>query len=164
MLNTTILPGTHLHARANRELRNLSMKIFDRTFSITEVLRILTIIIAVIGIFGALMAIQLERNREFAILRANGLTPRDLNKLILTESGLMGISAGIIAIPLGVVLAAVLIFVINRRSFGWSMEFLLEPGYLVSAVILGLFAGLLAGLYPAWRTAAVVPAVILREK
>ena len=163
-LNMGLLEGTNLHARANRDLRSLSMKIFDRTFSITQVLRILTVIIAVIGILGALMSIQLERNREFAILRANGLTPGGLRQLVLAESGLMGVCAGLIAVPLGIVLAAVLIFIINRRSFGWSMEFLLEPGYLAGAVLLGLFAGVLAGLYPAWRVAGVQPVAALRDE
>lgn len=164
MLNTGLLQGTDFHARANRELREQSMKIFDRTFSITQVLRILTVIIAVIGIFGALMSIQLERNREFAILRANGLTPGGLRQLILTEGGLMGVAAGIIALPLGILLAAVLIYVINRRSFGWTMNFLLEPRYLLSAVLLGLIAGVLAGIYPAWRMGVVKPADALRDE
>jgi len=163
-LNTALLRGSAYHARANRELREQSMNIFDRTFSITQVLRILTIIIAVIGIFGALMSIQLERNREFAVLRANGLTPWGVRQLILAEGGLMGLAAGIIALPLGILLAAVLIYVINRRSFGWSMDFLLEPRYLVSAVLLGLVAGVVAGVYPAWCMGKVLPAAALRNE
>jgi putative ABC transport system permease protein len=163
-LNTGLLQGTRFHARANREIREQSMNIFDRTFSITQVLRILTVIIAMIGIFGALMSIQLERNREFAVLRANGLTPGGLQRLVLAEGGLMGLAAGIIALPLGAVLAAVLIYVINRRSFGWTMDFMPEPRYLVSAVLLGLVAGVLAGVYPAWRMGKVQPATALRNE
>ena len=162
-LDETVLQRTDLRARANGELRQMSMNIFDRTFAITEVLRVLTVIIASIGIFGALMAIQLERSREFAILRANGLTPMELKKLILTESGLMGAVAGIISVPTGIVMALVLIFVINRRSFGWSMDFVLQPQYLLTAVLLGLIAGLVAGIYPAWRMAATSPALALRD-
>ncbi len=163
-INNTLLADTVFRARANRTLRNLSMKIFDRTFAITEVLRFLTIIIAFIGILGALIAIQLERNREFAILRANGMTPDDIKKLILSESGLMGTTAGLIAMPLGVILSVVLIHVINRRSFGWSMDFVMEPVSLISAVLLGLTAGLLAGIYPAWRTSTTIPAIALRDE
>jgi putative ABC transport system permease protein len=162
--NDGILNEAGLRARSNRSLRNQSLEIFDRTFAITEVLRLLTIIIATTGILGALMAIQLERGREFAVLRANGLTPRDLKKLVLTESGLMGTVAGILAIPLGVVMAAVLIFVINRRSFGWSMELMLEPRYLLSALAIGLLAGVLAGVYPAWHMAGTSPALALRDE
>ena len=160
-LNHDLLDLYNLNARPNRSLRELSMQIFDRTFVITEVLRILTFIIAFIGILGALLAIQLERDREFAVLRTCGMTPWGLRKLVLSESGLMGTIAGLIAMPLGVTLAAVLIFIINRRSFGWTMDFVLSSQYLVSAVVLGISAGVLAGIYPAWRMAAVPPATAL---
>lgn len=160
-LNHGLLAKYNLSARPNRSLRNLSMRIFDRTFAITEVLRVLTFVIAFIGILGALLAIQLERDREFAVLRAYGMTPWELRRLVLSETGLMGTIAGLIAVPLGITLAAVLIYVINRRSFGWSMDFVLFPQYLAGAVVLGLIAGLLAGVFPAWRMAAVVPARVL---
>lgn len=163
-LNRDILDKFNLIARPNRSLRNLSMQIFDRTFSITQVLRLLTIIIAFTGILGALMAIQLERGREFAVLRANGMTPWELKRLIIVESGLMGTAAGIIAIPLGVLLALVLIHVINRRSFGWTMDFVLSPEYLVTAIVLGLTAGILAGFWPARRMAAISPAIALHDE
>ena len=162
--NAGLLAGSGLQARSNRSLRQQSMAIFDRTFAITEVLRLLTILIATTGILAALMAIQLERGREFAVLRANGLTPGGLGGLVLTESGLMGLISGVLAIPLGLVMAVVLIDVINRRSFGWSMELLLEPRYLAGALLLGLLAGLLAGVYPAWRMARIAPASALRDE
>lgn len=75
----------------------------------------------------------------------------------------MGLAAGLLALPLGVVLAYVLIMVINRRSFGWSMHFVLEPRVLVAGLALGLVAGLVASLYPAWRMARTSPAVALRN-
>ncbi|HLA41028.1 MAG TPA: ABC transporter permease, partial [Candidatus Glassbacteria bacterium] len=77
---------------------------------------------------------------------------------------LMGLISGVLAIPLGLVMAVVLIDVINRRSFGWSMELLLEPRYLAGALLLGLLAGLLAGVYPAWRMARIAPASALRDE
>ena len=160
-LDNGLLAGYNLTVRPNRSLRELSMQIFDRTFVITEVLRVVTFVIAFIGILGALLAIQLERDREFAVLRTCGMTPWGLRKLVLTESGLMGMIAGFIAMPLGVTLAAVLIFVINRRSFGWTMDFVLSPQYLISAIVLGVVAGVLAGIYPAWRMAAVSPSTAL---
>lgn len=160
-LNHDLLDQYNLTARPNRSLRELSMQIFDRTFAITQVLRVLTFVIAFIGILGALLAIQFERDREFAVLRTCGMTPWGLRALLLSESGLMGTIAGVIAMPLGVTLAAVLIFIINRRSFGWTMDFVLSSQYLVNAVVLGLSAGILAGIYPAWRMAAVPPSTAL---
>ena len=163
-LETELLDGAGLSARDNRSLKRFSLEIFDRSFAITDVLRVLTVIIAFIGILGALMAIQLERHREFAVLRAIGLTTRDLRRLLLIEGGLMGLAAGILAVPLGVALSWLLIFVINRRSFGWSMEFIVDPGYLLSALLLGLLAGLAASLYPAWYMSRTTPAAALRHE
>jgi putative ABC transport system permease protein len=61
-------------------------------------------------------------------------------------------------------LAAIMIFVVNRRSFGWTVEMETAPGVLVEAVLLALGAALLAGLYPAFRTARTSPARALRDE
>ncbi len=149
---------------SNRGLRQASLSTFDRTFAITSVLRLLAILIAFVGILNALMAMQIERARELAVLRANGLTPRQLWGLVSGETGLIGLLAGVLAIPLGVLQALVLILVINRRSFGWILQTSLSPGILLQAVALALAAALLAGLYPAWRMAGTPPALALREE
>ena len=163
-LNSGLLAQYDLIARPNRQLREISMQIFNRTFAVTEVLRLITVIIAVAGILGALTAIQLERSREFAVLRTTGMTPGETFRLVWMESGLIGILAGIMAVPMGIVMAALLIFIINRRSFGWSMEFIVAPEYPASAIVLGLAAGLLAGTWPAWRQTSRLPAVVLRDE
>jgi putative ABC transport system permease protein len=156
--------GQGLLVRANRAIREESLAIFDRTFAITGVLRLLAIGVAFIGILSALMALQLERGRDHAVLRALGLTPGQLVRLGLIETGAMGLLAGLLALPLGWVLAELLIHVVNRRSFGWSMDSLLPPGVLLQAVALAVAAALLAGLYPALRMARARPAAALRDE
>jgi putative ABC transport system permease protein len=150
--------------RANAEIRALSMQVFDRTFAITGVLRLLAVGVAFIGVLSALLALQLERSREQATLRALGVTPRQLTGLVSLECGLMGLTAGLLALPLGWLMGQLLIHVLNQRSFGWSMQSLLPPGVLGEAVILATVAALLAGLYPAWRLASAPPADALREE
>ncbi|MFM1891055.1 MAG: hypothetical protein RLZ44_132, partial [Pseudomonadota bacterium] len=147
-----------LQVRANAEIRAESLAVFDRTFAITGVLRLLAIGVAFIGVLSALLALQLDRAREHATLRALGLTPRQLGGLLGLECGLMGLAAGLLALPLGWVMAQLLIQVINRRSFGWSMQSLLPPGVLAEAVALALAAALLASLYPSWRLSRLAPA------
>ena len=150
--------------RSNQALREASLKIFDRTFEVTSVLRLIALIVAAFGVTGALMALGLERLRELATLRALGATPGQVVELTIVETTLLGGLAGLLAIPLGMVLAAVLVFVINQRSFGWTMP--LSPAWrtLLSAPALGAAAGLVAGIYPAWRASRVVPAQALREE
>ena len=150
--------------RSNRSLRQASLEIFDRTFTITSVLHLLTTAVAFIGVLSALMALQLERERELGVLRATGFTPRQVWGLVTAQTGLMGLLAGLLALPVGLMLASVLVFVINRRSFGWTLELEIIPGLLVQAVLLAVLAALLAGMYPAFRMSRTSPALALREE
>ncbi len=150
--------------QSNRGLRETSLSVFDRTFTITKVLRILAMIVAFIGILSALMALQLEREREMAVLRATGLTPAQLWKLVILQTLLMGIFAGLMALLLGIILAVILIFVINRISFGWTMEMVVEPALLIQAIILSIVASIIAGIYPAIKMSQASPAQALRNE
>ncbi len=153
-----------LFVRSNRAIRSASIKIFDQTFAITNVLRVLAMVIAVVGILSALMALQLERSHELAVLRATGFTPMQIWGLVTLQTGFMGFCAGLLALPVGLALALLLIHVINRRAFGWSMETLVMPGVLIQALILAVVAALIAGFYPGLRMARVSPADALREE
>jgi len=156
--------GPRLVIRSNRALREASMEIFDRTFAITGVLRTLSLVVAFVGMLAALMALSLERTREIGVLRALGLTPRQVWGLVTAQTGMIGLLAGVLAVPSGLLLAAVLVFVINRRSFGWTMSIDPSPAILLQGVALSLLAALLAGLYPAWRMAKASPAEALRDE
>jgi putative ABC transport system permease protein len=156
--------GPRLVVRSNRALREASLEIFDRTFVITGVLRTLSLVVAFVGMLAALMALQLERTREIGVLRALGLTPRQVWGLVTAQTGIIGLLAGVLAVPSGLLMAAVLVFVINRRSFGWTMSIDPSPAILLQGVALSLLAALLAGLYPAWRMATASPAESLRDE
>jgi putative ABC transport system permease protein len=153
-----------LVVRSNREIRAASLELFDRTFTVTQVLRLQALGVAFIGILSALLALQTERTRELAILRAIGLTPGQLKILVLLQTGLLGLCAGMLALPLGFLVGLALVRVINLRSFGWSMDLALPAGAFVEAVLLAVVAALLAGIYPAWRAARIPPAEALREE
>jgi len=157
-------PGQTLSVRSNAELRRGSLEVFDRTFRVTAVLRLLAFVVAFAGVLSALVALELERARELGVLRANGLTPRQVWRLVTTQTGLMGLVAGILSIPMGLVLAAVMIYVVNKRSFGWTLHMDVGPDVLLQAVGLALVGALLAGLYPSWRMARTSPASALREE
>ncbi len=156
--------GDGLSLQSNRSLKEVSMVIFDRTFRITDVLRLVSGMVAFIGVLSALMALQLERARELGVLRATGLTPGQVWQLVTSQTGLMGLAAGLLSIPVGLALAAIMIYVINRRSFGWTIRMEVDPMILVSAMVLALAAALLAGIYPAWKMARTSPALALREE
>lgn len=148
----------------NQQLREQSLQVFDRTFLITGVLRFLAVVVAFVGVLSALMALQLERTRELAVLRACGLTPGQLWRLVTQQTGLMGLTAGLLSLPVGIVMAAIMIFILNRRSFGWSLAMEISPMSLLQAMGVAIGAALLAGCYPAWRMARTAPAESLREE
>lgn len=158
------LAGYDLLVQDNAGLRQGALEIFDRTFAITVALRLLTTLVAFIGILSALMALQLEHTREYGVMRATGMTPRQLTCFTLMQTGLMGLAAGVLALPIGTLLSLVLIYVINLRSFGWTMQFVLLPGEFLEAFLVAVSAALLAGVYPAWRLARLKPAAALRSE
>jgi putative ABC transport system permease protein len=153
-----------LYIASNASLRDESMRIFDRTFVITDVLYWLTLGVAFIGILSAMLALQLERARESATLRALGMTPTQVGAMITAQTGVIGLLSGLAAVPLGVVMAWVLIKVINRRAFGWQIDMSIAPNILLVSVAFAIGAALLAGLYPAYRAGRSQPAVAMREE
>ncbi|MDZ7356159.1 MAG: ABC transporter permease [candidate division KSB1 bacterium] len=163
-IRSLLQPEDEVIIQSNRSLLNISVEVFDRTFLITNVLQGLAIIVAFIGVLSALMAIHLERAREFGVLRAIGLTPRQLWLMVILQTSMMGFMAGFIAMPIGNILAMVLIKVVNERSFGWSIQFEILPQLLLQAMLLAIFAALLAGIYPALKMARTSPAQALREE
>jgi putative ABC transport system permease protein len=159
------LPGSMpFRLRSNETIERLSLEVFDRTFKITEVLRVLAAVVAFLGVLSALLSIELERARELAVLRALGFVPRQLLATLLTQTGLLGAAAGLASLPLGAALAALLVHVINRRSFGWSMSLVATPGPLLTGLALAVIAALLAGVYPAVRASRVELGSALREE
>jgi putative ABC transport system permease protein len=169
-LNTTInairdaLTGFDLQVQANRELRSGVFEVFDNAFAITVALRLLATLVAFIGILSALLSLQLENTRQYGVMRATGMTPRQLWTFTLTQTGLMGIVAGLLAAPIGLALSLVLTNVINVRSFGWTMDMHLSAGEFAQAFAVAVVAALLAGIYPAWRLTRLVTAQALRAE
>ncbi len=153
-----------LLVRSNRALRAEVLVIFDRTFAITGALQLLATIVAFIGVLSALLSLELERQHELGILRSIGLTVRQLWNLVFLETGLMGFAAGLLAMPTGYALALILIYIINRRSFGWTLQLQVTPEPFISALVLAVVAAILAGLYPARRMGRMVTTEALRSE
>jgi putative ABC transport system permease protein len=161
-LESDLAPLQGLLVRPNQAIRREALAIFDRTFAITGALQLLATVVAFIGVLSALLALQLEKEREFGILRAVGLTIRELRALILLETGLMGVVAGLLSMPAGMALALILVYVINRRSFGWTLQMVVDAAPFLQAIAVSLVAAVLAGIYPALRMGNVTPADALR--
>jgi putative ABC transport system permease protein len=163
-LQTSFAGQQDVLLQSNADLRQGSLEIFDRTFAITSALRLLAVVVAFIGVLSALMSLQLERARELGTLRATGMTRAQLWLLTFVETGLMGATAGLLAMPVGYALAWILVYVINVRSFGWTLNMQLEPAYFLQAFAVAVVAALLAGIYPSIRLGNMEIATAIREE
>ena len=158
-----VIAGRAVLVFANSTLRSGAIEIFDRTFRITYALEAVAISVAVMGIAGALLAMVIDRRREFALLRFLGAAQRQVRSIILFEAGLLGLLANIIGLILGVLLSLILIFVINKQSFGWTFQFHWPVAILLSALTVVYLATVLAGLYPARTALRMNPIEVIHE-
>jgi putative ABC transport system permease protein len=163
-LQAALAGGQNLLVRPNQALRRDVLVVFDRTFAITGALQLLATIVAFIGVLSALLSLELERQRELGILRAVGLTVRQLWNLVLLETGLLGSVAGLLSLPTGYVLAYILVYIINRRSFGWTLQMQVGWQPFAQAILIAICAALLAGLYPAQRMSRMATSEALRSE
>jgi putative ABC transport system permease protein len=148
----------------NHELRQEILEIFDRSFVLTYVLEAIAVLVAVLGIVNTLVTAVLERRREFAALRAIGASTGQVERLVLWEAAYLGLIGAALGVAGGLLLALLLIHVINKQSFGWTIQMTVPGGVILQAVGLALTSALVAGYWPA-RWAARQPVVEgLREE
>jgi len=157
-------PLQAVRVQANQILKQEVLKVFDRTFLITGALQVIATVVAFIGILSALLSLELERQHELGILRSIGMTVGQVRALVLAETGLMGAIAGVLAMPVGYVLALILVYIINKRSFGWTLQMHIDPITFLEAFSIALFAAVLAGMYPAFRIGKINPSEALRSE
>src|SRR6266853_373193 len=149
---------------SNRDLRAEAIRIFDRTFAITYALEAVAVIVAVMGIAGALLSLVIDRRRELGLLRFLGAATGQVKKLILVEAGLLGLLANLAGLALGFTLSLILIFVINKQSFGWTIRFHWPVEILLGALTVVYVATVLAGFYPAQVAVRLNPLEVVHEE
>lgn len=131
------------------EIRAISLAIFERTFAVTWALEAAAIAIGLVGLSAAFGAIALARRREFGVLRHLGMTRRGLGAMLACEGAIVSAVGLVIGCTLGFAVSLVLIHVVNRQSFGWSMDFAIPAGGLA-----GFAAAMLAlATLTAWWSA-----------
>jgi putative ABC transport system permease protein len=157
------ISGSAVMVFTNGRLRREGIAVFDRTFRITYALEAVAVVVAVLGIAGALLAVIIDRRREFAILRFLGAAQPQVRNIILCEAGLLGLMANGIGLILGTLLSLILIFVINKQSFGWTIQFHWPIALLLAALTGVYVATVLAGLYPARMATQLNPIEVIHE-
>ncbi len=158
------ISGHAVMVSSNSNLRRGGIAVFDRTFRITYALEAVAVIVAVMGIAGALLAMVIDRRREFALVRFLGGAQSQVRRIVLCEAGLLGLLANGIGLALGTLLSLILIFVINKQSFGWTIQFHWPIALLLAALTGVYIATVLAGLYPARTATRMNPIEVIHEE
>jgi len=120
-LTASVAGGDRITVTTPWEIRELSLKVFDRTFAVTYALEAAAVVIGLAGLSSSFGALVLARRREFGVLRHLGMTRRQIGEMLVTE-GLAVTSVGLtVGLLLGGIISLILIYVVNRQSFHWSM-------------------------------------------
>jgi putative ABC transport system permease protein len=159
-----VIADRSLVMQSNGEIRTEAIRVFDQTFAITYAVEAISILVAIGGISGALISIVIDRRREFGVLRFLGADSAQIRKLILVEAGLIGILANILGLALGYVLSLVLVYVINKQSFGWTIQFHWPVAVLLGSITLVYISTVLAGLFPARLAVHLDPIEVVHEE
>jgi putative ABC transport system permease protein len=139
-----VLPATQYDLRTPPELRRLSLQAFDRTFAVTYLLELVAVLIGLFGIAAGISAQVLARRGEFGVLRHLGFTRAQIATMLAIEGAVLGATGVVVGLLTGALVSLILIYVVNRQSFHWSMD-LAAPGALLtflSAVLVAAAAGI----------------------
>ena len=154
----------NLPVLTRQQLQGNILAVFDSTFAVTRSMRVLAIIVAFFGITGALLTLFLERRRDFGIYRALGFSTSQIGVMTILEGLGMGLVSFLLSIVGGTVLAAILIKIINLRSFNWTIFYYPEWQSYVMTGIVAICASLGAALYPLWKVYRTYPQMQIREE
>ncbi|MGD8396821.1 MAG: FtsX-like permease family protein [Candidatus Eiseniibacteriota bacterium] len=153
-----------LIVRSPAEIRTLVLEVFDQTFAVTTALKLVTVIVALAGVFFTLSVQVAERQAEIGVLRALGATAAQIRAMILGEATLIGIASLLLGAVTGTALALLLTYVIMPSYFGWTVIWSWAPRVMVESLVVVTVASLLAAWLPARLAMAVEPADSLRAE
>ena len=149
---------------SHQELRQGILRIFDETFALTYALEGVAVVVAVFGIITTFLVLIMERERELALLQALGASRKQILSMVLVESGLASFLSFVLGALCGSLLSLLLIYVINKQAFGWTIHLHWTPGIYWQTFILVIALGLISGAYPAWRAVQPHLAAFLKEE
>ncbi|SHH24776.1 putative ABC transport system permease protein [Cognatiyoonia sediminum] len=144
------------------EIKAFSLQVFERTFTVTAALNVLTLAVAGFAILMSLLTLAAMRVPQLAPVWAVGITRRSLGQLELLRALILAFFTILIAVPLGIVLAWVLLAVVNVAAFGWKLPLFLFPADYLQLAILSLLAAALAAFWPALKLTRLRPAELLK--
>ena len=156
-------PDLPLDIASTRELRTLSLAIFDRSFAVTLYLQAVAIGVGLVGVAASLSAQVLARRKEFGLLAHLGFTRRQVMQLVAMETTAWLLAGVLVGLALGLLMALVLVMVVNPQSFHWTMPLRLPAPRLALLAGAVLAAGIATALLSARRAAGQQAVLAVKE-
>ena len=156
-------PELPLEMASTATLRQLSLKIFDRSFAVTVYLQAVAIAVGLVGVAASLSAQVLARRKEFGLLAHLGLTRRQIVALVGAEAAAWLAAGTLLGLVLGLAMAVVLVHVVNPQSFNWTMPLQIPAPRLAALAAAVLAAGLATALWSARRAAGRSAVMAVKE-
>ncbi|MEJ2718683.1 MAG: ABC transporter permease [Deltaproteobacteria bacterium] len=144
-------PGLDRTIVSNAKMKENIFAIFDKTFAPTATLKGVSLLVALLGVATALMAILMERSKDMTVLGYLGLTPRQMAKTNVYQALTMGLAAFLVSVVCGTILTYIIVYAINYRSFGWSIDIGFDPWIFLKTLLLTGIACLASSVYPTYQ-------------
>lgn len=158
------LSGARLAINSTMELRKQAIVIFDRTFAITYALHTIAVIVSMLSVMNALFALTIESKREFAILRYLGAGRSQLAAIVYTQAAILATVGNLGGLGLGYILSLLLTHVINKQSFGWSVQYSIPYDFIVQSSILVVATAVASACLPARLAASTLAPAVIRDE
>ena len=155
--------GSELDMAVPDEIRELSLRLFDRSFAVTYAMEAVAVLVGLFGLSSSLGAMVLARRREFGMLRHLGLTRRQIGGMLAAEGGLLSLAGAAAGLAAGAAISLVLIYVVNRQSFNWSIELHWPAGLLLLLTGMLFFLSVLTAIITGREAMGVGPVRAVRE-
>jgi len=144
----------HLTTESNKVLKARALQLASQAFSMFDVLALIAMIVASLGVVNTLMMNVLERTREIGMLRSLGMTRRQVAKMILAEAGLIGIIGGAFGLVFGLFLSRLILTAANAIQ-GYDLTYVLPKEGILISLFIALITSQIAAIWPARRAAGI---------
>ena len=155
--------GGQLDINGPGEIRRASLAIFDRSFAVTYALEAVAVIVGLFGLSSSVGAIVLSRRREFGMLRHLGMTRRQIGAMLAAEGGLLAVLGVAVGLVLGAGISLILIHVVNRQSFNWSMDLHPPYGLLIGLSFILVFLAAITAWFSGREATGIGPVRAVKE-
>jgi putative ABC transport system permease protein len=144
----------HLAVELNKALKDRALGLIAQTSGMFDVLAVIAMIVAALGVVNTMTMNVLERTQEIGMLRSLGMTRRQVAKMILAEAGMMGLIGGAFGLVFGLFQSRVVLTSINSMA-GYELTYILPTQGILVGLIISLIVSQLAAIWPAWRAAGI---------